>query len=137
IATLASEISKIPRLRTFLVDFQRRLATTGEQICIMEGRDIGTIVFPQAFCKIFLTASLEVRTRRRLEELNASGNTTISYQELFKDITQRDQQDTQRKVAPLLQADDAVLIDTSTLSIVEVEAQIARLIQERRHKCEF
>lgn len=122
ISALASKVSRLPFVRAFLLDFQRTLAR--DQFSVMEGRDIGTVVFPQAFCKIFLTADLTVRTNRRLMELHKAGQTHITFEELFKDIERRDVQDSKRELAPLIQAADAMLIDTSFLTIPEVVNKI-------------
>jgi cytidylate kinase len=97
----------------------------------MEGRDIGTVVFPNAFCKIFLTASVEERATRRLNQLKQSGDVTHSLEEIKRDVIQRDEQDMNRAVAPLKQADDAVLLDTSDLTYDQVIQEIVKIIQNK------
>ncbi|MFW5887458.1 MAG: (d)CMP kinase [Bacteriovoracia bacterium] len=129
VSDLASKISTLPMVRTFLLEFQRDLARN--QICVMEGRDIGTVVFPQAFCKVFLSASDEVRAQRRLLELEKRGQKGHSLESILKDVKQRDQRDASREVAPLKQASDATLVDTSNLSIEEVVKEIVTLAKSK------
>jgi cytidylate kinase len=114
----ASVISQLPTVRKYLLDFQRSLAQ--DKICVMEGRDIGTIVFPQSFCKFFITASAEIRAERRLKQLQANGDLNVHYSQILEDVKKRDDTDTQRIVAPLKKAEDALLLDTSALSMAEV-----------------
>jgi cytidylate kinase len=97
---------------------------------IMDGRDIGTVVLPKATVKIFLTASAEVRAKRRTDELVAKGQ-QANFEQTLKDIKQRDYQDTNRPIAPLKQADDAVLVDTSDMNIEQVLAAIKTIVQEK------
>jgi len=97
---------------------------------IMDGRDIGTVVLPKATVKIFLTASAEVRAKRRTDELLSKGQ-KVSYEQTLKDIKQRDYQDSNRPIAPLKQAKDAVLLDTSELDIDGVIAQMKRIVAEK------
>ena len=117
----ASIVSKHPLVRQGLLNIQRTLAGAGG--AVLEGRDIGTVVFPDAPVKIFLDASPEVRAQRRTEELNAKGS-TASYETILKEIQERDYRDRSRTVAPLIPADDAILLDSSSLSASEVIAQI-------------
>jgi len=115
VSRLASEFSQIPAVRKYLLDFQRKLVT--KQVCVMEGRDIGTVVFPNAFCKFFVTASPEIRARRRYDEFMEKGLTSQSYEEVLEDLKKRDKQDSERAVSPLRQADDADFIDTSDMNL--------------------
>ncbi len=90
----------------------------------MEGRDIGTVVFPNAFCKFFVTASVEVRSQRRLEQLQESGDTVVTLEQVMKDVEKRDKSDMNRVVAPLKQAHDAELVDTSHMNINDVLSEL-------------
>ncbi len=120
----ASIISAKPFVRDFLMPVQRN-AANGQWI-VMEGRDIGTVVFPRAEKKFFVTASAEERARRRMAQSNeVSGNAT--FESILADIIARDERDMNRPVAPLKQADDAILVDTSNMSIDEVVEHIAAL----------
>jgi cytidylate kinase len=118
VSKLASIISQVPEVRTYLLDFQRDLAS--KVVCVMEGRDIGTVVFPDAFCKFFVTASVEVRSKRRLDQLNEVGGNTVSLEQVMIDVKKRDDSDMNRAVAPLKKADDASLVDTSDMNLTEV-----------------
>jgi cytidylate kinase len=118
VSKLASIISQIPQVRTYLLNFQRDLAS--KVVCVMEGRDIGTVVFPNAFCKFFVTASVEVRSRRRLDQLKDAGEETISLDQVMADVKKRDASDMNRVVAPLKQANDAELLDTSDMNLPQV-----------------
>ena len=106
----ASGVSAQPCVRAFLLDMQRQLARTHS--VVMDGRDIGTVVLPKADVKIFLTASAEVRAKRRFDELQQKGDKT-PYAQILAETKQRDKQDSERAIAPLKQAADAVLLDTS------------------------
>ena len=117
ISKLASMYSQIPDVRTKLVDIQRRIA--GGKGVIMDGRDIGTNVLPDAELKIFLTAAPMIRARRRYDELVSKGVQAV-FNDIYDDIKDRDYQDTHRKLNPLVKAEDAVLLDTSEMSIEEV-----------------
>lgn len=128
VSSYASQVSAYPEVRAFLLDMQRELARTHH--VIMDGRDIGTVVLPQADVKIFLTASPEERARRRCRELEQRGQ-TVDYPQLLAEITQRDYADSHRATAPLKQADDAVLLDTSALDFdASLEALLA-IVKER------
>src|SRR5699024_2190588 len=107
-------VSAIPAVRDFLLERQRELARTHD--VIMDGRDIGTVVLPRADVKIFLTASPEDRARRRYEELRQRGQET-DYDTVLRDVIQRDEHDTRRAAAPLRQAEDALLVDTTGNSL--------------------
>lgn len=128
VSELASKISKIPSVRHFLLEFQRGLPQN--QTCTMEGRDIGTVVFPDAFCKIFLTATPEVRAQRRYDELLGKGDTSQSYEQILQDVKDRDYRDSNREIAPLKQADDAILVETSNLNIDQVVGVIVEKVRE-------
>lgn len=129
VSKLASEFSQIGDVRHYLVDFQRKLGQ--QQFCVMEGRDIGTVVFPDAFCKIFLTASLEIRGKRRMEELQRKGQSCPGLEQVMRDVAERDRQDMERQESPLRQAVDAILIDTSPFSIKQVEDKIVEMAKKK------
>lgn len=126
----ASAVSARPIVRDGLLDLQRRLATKpGQRGAVLEGRDIGTVVFPDADLKIFLTASPEIRARRRFDELSARGE-AITYQQVLEDQEKRDRDDSSRAVAPLRPADDAVLFDSSAMTLdMVVDALASRLLE--------
>ncbi len=122
----ASNVSAIPEVRAFLLDLQRDMAKNNN--VVMDGRDIGTVILPDAQYKFFLTASPEVRADRRYKELKEKG-IEVDYDELLKEIIQRDYNDSHRETAPLKQADDAVLIDSSSLTLEESISAIADRIK--------
>ena len=124
----ASAVSAHPAVRTFLLDTQRNLAK-GQNI-LMDGRDIGTVVLPDATVKIFLTASPEARAERRRKELEEKGQ-PADFATVLADIQQRDYQDTHRAVAPLKQAQDAVLVDSSDIDFEQTCALLKKTILER------
>lgn len=124
VGNMASKTSIIPEVRERLLELQRSLAR--EKDVIMDGRDIGTYILPGADVKIYLTASVETRARRRYEELIEKG-AACDYQEIATDIQERDERDMNREVAPLRQAADAVLVDSSDMTIAEVVEKIAGL----------
>ena len=124
VSKLASDVSKFGFVRKKLTDLQRKMAERGK--VIMDGRDIGTVVLPNADLKIFLTASIEERARRRFDELNAKGQ-TVELSAIEKEIAARDKQDSEREIAPLKKADDAILLDTTNLTIEEVVDKILEL----------
>ncbi len=126
---LASAVSAHPGVREKLVQLQQELGRS--QNVVMDGRDIGTAVLPEAQLKIFLTASVETRARRRFLELRKKGQ-EADLREIEKDIEQRDYQDTHRAASPLVQAEDAVLLDSSDLTIEEVADRILALCRERK-----
>jgi len=127
VSGLTSQVSAIPAVRAFLLDFQRRLAR--EHSVVMDGRDIGTVVLPDADVKIFLTAAPEARARRRLLELEQRGQ-RADFDTILHDIIQRDEQDRSRPIAPLRQAEDAVLLDTTHLNLEESLQSLLTLIKE-------
>lgn len=122
----ASFVSAIPEVRAFLLDTQRNLARTTS--VIMDGRDIGTVILPDARVKIFLTASAEARAKRRLLELQEKGE-DVTYEAVLADMIQRDKQDSERAAAPLKQAEDAVLVDTSELTLEQSIDAVLDLIR--------
>ncbi|MFI5408339.1 (d)CMP kinase [Kaistia sp. UC242_56] len=121
---LASRIAVHPEVRAALVDFQRNFARTPPG-AVLDGRDIGTAICPEADVKIFVTASPEVRARRRTDELNAKGR-DVPYERILAEILERDERDSHRSAAPLRQADDAVRLDTTAL---DAEAAFAAAIE--------
>lgn len=124
----ASDVSAIPEVRAFLLELQRGMAR--RHSVIMDGRDIGTVVLPDADVKIFLTASAEERARRRYLELQEKGMDT-SYEEVLRDIAYRDAQDSSRETAPLRPAADSAYLDTSDLNFEESVAAVAALLREK------
>ncbi len=127
IGMAASAVSAHPQVRAFLLETQRGLAAN--QNVLMDGRDIGTVVLPHATVKIFLTASAEARAQRRCKELQEKGQ-PAELETVLADIRQRDYQDTHREVAPLKQADDAILVDTSDIDFDQSFAVLKRTILE-------
>ena len=128
ISQKASLISAHACVREMLLDMQREIAE--QYNVIMDGRDIGTVVLPKATVKIFLTASAEIRAKRRCDELNAKGQ-KVDYGKILKEIQQRDYQDTHRESAPLKLARDSIKVDTSDLGIDEVVAKIKEIILQK------
>ncbi len=124
----ASDVAKIPAVRDFLMEMQRSLARTHD--VIMDGRDIGTVVLPDAEVKVFLTASVEIRAKRRTLELARRG-TPEPYEAVLQKARDRDYQDTHRAAAPLRQAEDAVLLDTSALDFQQSLEALLEIIRER------
>ena len=117
VGNMASKVSAVPEVRAHLLNLQKELARKND--VVMDGRDIGTCVLPEADVKIFLTASVETRAKRRYKELEEKG-VPCNLEEIKKDIQERDERDCTRKIAPLVQAKDAVLIDSSDMTIEEV-----------------
>ena len=128
IGNMASQISTIKEVRAFLVAQQQMMG--GEKGIVMDGRDIGTVVFPSAELKLFLTASPEVRAERRYEELKAKGESPI-YEEVLADVNDRDYRDTHRAESPLRQAEDAVVVDNSNMTREEQMQYIIEVFRER------
>ncbi len=124
----ASNVSAIPAVRTFLFDLQRDIAKNNN--CIMDGRDIGTVVLPNAQIKLFLTASPEARAERRYKELIEKGE-KVDFQDVLDDINKRDYQDSHREIAPLKQAEDALLVDNSGCNLEEGVALVIGIIKEK------
>ena len=127
VSMAASAVSAIPEVRAFLFDLQRNIAANND--CLMDGRDIGTVVLPDAQIKIFLTASAEARADRRFKELTEKGQ-TVAYEALLKEIRERDYNDSHRAIAPLKQADDAVFIDSSGMTPEDVLDAMVLCIQD-------
>lgn len=124
VGNMASKSSAIPEVRAKLLELQRELAR--KENVIMDGRDIGTCVLPDADVKVFLTASVETRAKRRYDELVEKG-VPCNLEEIARDIAERDERDSTREIAPLKQAEDAVLVDSSHMTIEEVVAAIVKL----------
>ena len=123
----ASKVSAVPAVRKYLFDLQKKLAK--ENDCIMDGRDIGTVVLPDAKVKIFLTASPESRAKRRFEELLEKGM-DVNFEDVLADMKQRDYNDSHRAIAPLKPAEDAILLDTSGFELEKSVALIIKTIKE-------
>ena len=123
----ASDVSAVPEVRAFLFDLQRDIAKRNS--CIMDGRDIGTVVLPDAKVKIFLTASPEERATRRYKELVEKG-TDVKYEDVLAELIERDYNDSHREIAPLKPAEDGVILDTTGLSLEESIASIVKIIKE-------
>lgn len=116
IASIVSQIAKLPKIRAFMVDIQRKMGQ--EKGLVMDGRDVGTVVFPSAELKIFMTASPQIRAERRLAELTEKGEQT-TFEEVLKNLTERDYIDTTRAESPLKKAEDAIELDNTYLTIEE------------------
>ena len=128
VSIAASKVSAVPEVREFLLGLQRDFAK--KYNCIMDGRDIGTVVLPDAKIKIYLTASAEARADRRFKELTEKGQ-VVEYDNILKEIKERDFQDMNREIAPLKQAEDAVLVDTTKLNLQESIEYMIKVIKER------
>lgn len=135
ISKLSSQVAALPAVRRYLLGIQRRLPHQ-ERLCVMEGRDIGSVVFPRAFCKIFLTASSEVRARRRLEQLSFRERERgkLDLEQMKKDVEKRDEADRTRALAPLVQVSDAVLLDSSDLTSDQVLARMEEIVVHAQAK---
>ena len=131
IAKYASVVSAVPAVRAFLLETQKKLAR--ENNVIMDGRDIGTVILPDADVKIFLTASAESRAHRRVNQLAEKGE-TVSFDEIFASIKERDERDSGRDVAPLKAADDAVTLDTSDMTLEESIAAAKKIAEDKLKK---
>lgn len=128
VSKFTSLFAKSPAVREFLIDTQRNLAMSNN--IIMDGRDIASVVLPNADVKIFLTASVEERARRRVLDFERQGVVDIDFDKIKADIAARDYQDENRDIAPLVKVDDAVLIDTTNLTITEVVEKMTELIKK-------
>ncbi len=128
ISMAASDVSAIGSVRDFLFNLQREMAKNHN--VVMDGRDIGTVVLPGATIKIFLTASVEDRAKRRFDELTQKG-TEVSYEEILDDMKKRDYNDSNRKIAPLKQAEDAILVETTGFSLEQSVTLLKKIIKER------
>ena len=131
VSVAASDVSKIPAVRSKLLDLQRSIAEKTD--VIMDGRDIGTVVLPNADLKIFLTASVEERAMRRYKELCEKG-IECDFDEVKKDMEYRDKNDSEREIAPLKPAEDSVLVDTTGNTLEESVAAILQIMKERKNK---
>ncbi|MDD6352441.1 MAG: (d)CMP kinase [Lachnospiraceae bacterium] len=131
VSAAASTVSAYPKVRAALLNLQKDLAK--KQSVLMDGRDIGTVVLPQADVKIFLTASAEIRGKRRYDELIAKGQ-TADLDQIIEDVKKRDEQDMNRAIAPLRQAEDAILVDSSHMSIEEVTDRIVSLVKAEEER---
>ena len=129
VASYVSEVAKIPEIRAYLVALQREMGR--EKGVVMDGRDIGTVVFPEAELKIFMTASEEIRAQRRFLELQQKGEVT-TYEEVLQNIQKRDYEDTHRKESPLQKALEAIEIDNSSTTIEEVVQKIVSLVRDKK-----
>lgn len=129
VSMMASRVSAIPAVREYLLELQRELART--QSVVMDGRDIGTVVLPDADVKIYLTAAAEKRAYRRYLELEEKQPGVQTYEEVLADVIRRDEQDMNREIAPLKQADDAVLADTSELDLEQSEELLLNICKEK------
>lgn len=125
----ASKIAKSPLVRARLLPVQRQMTLKAEKGALVDGRDIGTVVFPDADLKVFLTASLEERSRRRMSQLGATDSSNID--DIKQGLAKRDQRDGSRDVAPLKQADDALVLDTSDIGFEETVTTLIAMIKER------
>ena len=128
VSMAASAVSAIPEVRTFLLETQRRLAR--EYSVVMDGRDIGTVILPDAECKIFLTASPEVRARRSYDELVAKGVKAV-YEDVLADLKRRDWDDSHRETAPLKLAEDGIEVDTSGLELEQAIAMVKEVVMRK------
>ena len=128
VSQYASKVSAIPAVRSYLFETQRKLAR--ENDIVMDGRDIGTVVLPGADVKIFLTASAEVRAKRRFIELEERGQ-KVSYEQVLKDVIARDSQDMNREIAPLKPAEDGVILDTSDYGFEESLVLLYQTVTEK------
>ncbi len=125
----ASRVARHPQVRAALLDLQRRIGAAGD--CVAEGRDVGTVVFPDAQAKVYLNASVSERAARRYGQLTAKGE-KVELEAIEKDLVERDLMDSRREIAPLKQADDAVELDTTGMTVEEVVAALVRLVEDRR-----
>ncbi len=130
IAQAASKVAVIPEVRAALVDFQRAFARRSDG-AVLDGRDIGTVICPEAEVKLFVTASAEVRAERRFLELSAKGS-DVTRDQVLADVRERDARDAERSTAPMKPAEDAVLLDTSELSIDDALATAIDIIRQKR-----
>lgn len=128
ISMYASDVSAIPEVRAFLLDLQRNMAKTNN--IIMDGRDIGTVVLPDAKVKIFLTASAEVRAKRRYDELIEKGM-DVKFEDVLNDVITRDYNDSHRETAPLKPAEDSIIVDTSNLNLEQSVEKLISIMKER------
>ncbi|MBQ8828369.1 MAG: (d)CMP kinase [Clostridia bacterium] len=128
ISTAASKVAQVPAIREYLVDLQRKIAASNN--VVMDGRDIGSNVLKDASVKIFLTASAEVRAKRRFDELKVK-DSTVDYEKILENMKARDLEDTTREVSPLVCAEDAVVVDSTDMSLDEAIETILKIAEER------
>ena len=133
VGQMASIVSTVSAVRKILVEHQRTLGENAPHGCVLDGRDIGTVVFPHADLKFFLTAKPEARARRRYEEDKERGRVT-TYEETLTEINQRDERDVSRADSPLSIAEDAIVIDTSELNLSEVYEQMLAIVREKQNE---
>ena len=131
VTQMVSYVSGITEVRIKMAEFQRKLAE-GKNV-VMEGRDIGTYVFPNADLKIYLDASIEVRARRRLEQ-NKEKNIEMTYEEIFENIKKRDYNDMHKEIGALKKAEDAIVIECSEISVDKMVQEVLEIIKEKRNK---
>jgi cytidylate kinase len=128
----ASAVAKMPMVREALMPIQRKLSLSAPRGAMVDGRDIGTVIFPDADLKIFMTASLEQRAARRLKQLEKTGATSdLSHEDIMRAIASRDDQDSQRDSAPMRRADDAILFDTSDMDVAQAISNLKELIRSK------
>jgi cytidylate kinase len=127
-----SRISQIPEVRTRMVELQRQIGVS--KGIVMDGRDIGTVVFPDADIKIFMTATVDIRARRRYDELKGKG-IHVDFEEIKRTIIARDIADENRDISPLRRADDAIILDNSRMTVEEQMLWIKKIIERKRHGC--
>jgi CMP/dCMP kinase len=132
VANHVSRISQIAEVRALMVDLQRQIGL--KKGIVMDGRDIGTVVFPDADIKIFMTASTDIRTKRRFDELKERG-IILDFEEIKRNIIARDIADENRDISPLRRADDAIILDNSRMTVEEQMAWIRKIIQKKRDDC--
>lgn len=128
VSQMASKVSALKKVRGRMLELQRALGRRGS--IVAEGRDIGTVIFPEAEVKIFLDASVPERARRRYEELRAAGR-QVDFQETMREMEERDKRDSERDLAPLRQAEDALLIDSSSVNAEEVAAMVLNEVRRK------
>jgi cytidylate kinase len=127
-----SRISQIPEVRTRMVELQRQIGAS--RGIVMDGRDIGTVVFPDADIKIFMTASVDIRAKRRYDELKGKGM-SVDFEEIKNNIIARDIADENRDISPLRRADDAIILDNSRMTVVEQMSWIKQIIENKINVC--
>ncbi|MFY7993667.1 MAG: (d)CMP kinase [Bacteriovoracaceae bacterium] len=130
VSKLASQVSKFKVIRSFLANWQREIVA--DRAAILDGRDIGTVIFPNALLKIFLTASAEERAQRRFDELKSRGQDELSYGTILSDIKERDYEDMNREIAPLKKAEDAMIIDSSGKTVDQMVNEIVSLWETKK-----
>ena len=130
VSAFVSRISQIPEVRERMVELQRQIG--GSKGIVMDGRDIGTVVFPDAEIKIFMTASIDIRAKRRYDELKTKGN-NIDFEEIKRNIVARDIADENRDISPLRRAEDAIVLDNSRMTVNEQMIWVMGIIENKKH----